>query len=84
MGLFDKLFGKTGKLDETSKNQIDTIQLVRTAEMLDEDKFWEIIQKSLKSTKSQDAQERYCLSPLISCANSEKQICTTKLGNNGK
>jgi hypothetical protein len=27
---------------------------------------------------------KYCLSPLISCTNSEKQICTTKLGKDDK
>ncbi len=64
VGLFDKLFGKTGKSNETSKIQTDTIKLVKTAEMLDEDKFWEIISKSLKSTKSQDAQERFLISEI--------------------
>jgi hypothetical protein len=47
MGLFDKLFGKTEKPNEASKITIDTTRLERTAEMLSEDRFWEIIGKSL-------------------------------------
>jgi hypothetical protein len=64
VGLFDKLFGKSAKPDETSKIQIDTSQLVKTAEMLDEDKYWEIVSKSLKSTNGQDAQEKFLISEI--------------------
>lgn len=64
VGLFDKLFGKTEKSDAALKTKIDTIQLEKTAEMLDEDKFWEIIGKSLKATKSQDAQEEYLIAEI--------------------
>lgn len=64
MGLLDRLFGKTEKSGETPKIQIDTTQLEKTAEMLDEDKFWEIINKSLQSTKNQDAQEEYLITEI--------------------
>lgn len=48
MGIFDNLFGK-------SNNQ----NLVKTGEMLSEDIFWSIIDRSLKNTKNQDEQEAY-------------------------
>ena len=64
MGLFDKLFGKTDKSDEKSQTKVDATQLTPTAEMLDEDKFWEIISKSLNTTKNQDEQEQYLISEI--------------------
>jgi hypothetical protein len=64
VGLFDKLFGKAVKSEESSKIQSDTSQLVKTAEMLNEDKFWEIIGRSLTSTRGQDAQEKYLISEI--------------------
>jgi hypothetical protein len=65
VGLFDKLFGKTENRDESPKIKSDTTQLVSTAEMLDEDIFWKIIDKSLKSTKNQDDQEQFLISEII-------------------
>lgn len=64
VGLFDNLFGKSEHSDETPKIRIDTTQITRTAEMLDEDKYWGIIDKSLKSTKNQDDQEQYLISEI--------------------
>lgn len=64
MGLFDKLFGKKEKNDDSSQNKLDTIQLVPTAEMLDEEKYWEIVDRSLKATRNQDAQEQYLRSEI--------------------
>ncbi|ATL49627.1 polymerase [Chitinophaga caeni] len=63
MGLFDKLFGKkenseSGQINNTN---IDTTQLTKTAEMLDEDLYWSIIDKSLKSTRNQDEQEQFLI-----------------------
>jgi hypothetical protein len=37
----------------------DTAQLSKTAEMLDEEKFWRIVDKSLKNSTSQESQEQY-------------------------
>ncbi|MEO7992519.1 MAG: DUF4240 domain-containing protein [Chryseolinea sp.] len=64
MGLFDKLLGKSGKQNEESKTNQDTTQLTKTAEMLDEENFWSIIDKSLKATKNQDDQEQFLASEL--------------------
>lgn len=64
MGLFDKFFGKAGKPDPTPKTEVDSTQLVKTAEMLGEDKFWSIIDKSLKSTTHQDDQEQYLIAEI--------------------
>lgn len=61
VGLFDNLFGKARKPDETSKIGIAAMQIAKTAEMLSEDKFWEIIDKSLKATQNQDDQEQYLI-----------------------
>jgi hypothetical protein len=61
MGLFDKLFGKkeTPKLIENNSINFDTTQLTKTVEMLDEDLYWSIIDKSLKNTSNQDDQEQF-------------------------
>jgi hypothetical protein len=64
VGLFDKLFGKTVNPGEPLKSEADTTRLVPTAEMLDEARFWEIIEKSLKATKNQDDQEQYLISEI--------------------
>lgn len=63
MGLFDKLFGKNEtSLPTDNKNvNFDTTQLVKTAEMLEEDVYWAIIEKSLKSTSNQDDQEQFLM-----------------------
>jgi len=62
--LFDKLFGKSDKSSQASSGEIDTTQLVITAEMLDEDKFWKVVENSRKSTSNQDAQEQYLVSEI--------------------
>lgn len=64
VGLFDKLFGKTDKSGQKSKSEYDTTQLAKTAEMLDEDLFWKIIDQSIKSTSNQDEQEEYLISEI--------------------
>lgn len=63
MGLFDKLFGKKETSQQTDKKvaNFDSTQLERTAEMLDEDLYWEIIQKSLESSSNQDDQEQFLI-----------------------
>ncbi len=55
MGFFDKLFGKK----ETSDSDAD--KLVKTAEMLDEDIYWTIIQKSLNATSNQEDREQFLI-----------------------
>jgi hypothetical protein len=63
MGLFDKLFGKkeTPKQTENKSMNFDTTQLTKTAEMLEEDLYWTIIDNSLKNTSNQDDQEHYLI-----------------------
>lgn len=63
MGLFDKLFGKKETPKQTENNSVnfDTTQLVKTAEMLDEDLYWIIIDKSLKNNSNQDDQEQFLI-----------------------
>ena len=46
---------------ESKPSNFDTTQLEKTAEMLDEDLFWSIIDKSLRSTKNQDDQEQFLI-----------------------
>ena len=41
--------------------RFDATKLTKTAEMLDEDIFWEIVDKSLKSTVDQDGQEQFLI-----------------------
>ncbi len=66
MGLFDKLFGKKETPQQTQNNvaQVDSTQLVKTSEMLAEDLYWKIIEKSLKNTSSQDEQEQFLINDL--------------------
>lgn len=59
MGLFDKLFGKDQ--NENKGVNFDATQLAKTAELLDEDLYWKIIDKSLKSTSDQDEQEQFLI-----------------------
>ena len=62
MGLFDKLFGKKNNSENQEQNyNSDTTKLTKTAEMLDENLFWSIIEKSLKNTRSQDEQEQFLI-----------------------
>jgi len=63
MGIFDKLFQKkeTPKQAETNPNHFDTTQLAKTADMLDEDLYWSLIDKSLKNTSSQNKQEHFLI-----------------------
>jgi hypothetical protein len=63
MGLFDKLFGAKESPDQ-QKNKpanLDTTQLVKTSEMLDEELYWAIVDKSLKKTTNQDDQEHFLI-----------------------
>ena len=73
MGLFDKLFGKKEASKQTENNPInfDTTQLSKTAEMLEEDLFWSIIDKSLKSTSNQDEQEQFLIKDLYDYIDNE-------------
>lgn len=51
------------KTDKTSSDS-DTTQLEKSAEMLDEDLYWSIIDKSLKQTNNQDDQEQLLISEI--------------------
>lgn len=66
MGLFDKLFGnkETSKQAENNAVNFDTTQLTKTAEMLDEDLYWSIIDLSLKNTSNQDSQEQFLINEI--------------------
>jgi hypothetical protein len=66
MGLFDKLFGKKESSKQTERNTIkfDSTQLSKTAEMLDEDLYWSIIETSLKNTSNQDDQEEFLINEI--------------------
>lgn len=63
MGLFDKLFGKNQT--ENKVVNFDTTELAKTAEMLDEDLYWQIIDKSLKNTSNQDDQEQFLIKEIF-------------------
>jgi len=56
MGLFDKLFGK--KKDEQPTPVADTSPIEKTAEMLDEDLFWEIVERTNPNMEEQDWHEQ--------------------------
>lgn len=59
MGFFNNLFGKNEKpVKPISK----AINLEKTAEMIDEDLYWKMIDASLKKSKNQDEQEQFLIS----------------------
>ena len=59
MGLFDKLFGKKASSNHGNNRAVnfDTSALTKTAEMLDEELYWSIVDLSLQNTSNQDEQE---------------------------
>lgn len=63
MGIFYKLFGKKDRNSGTGneKSAFDTTQLKKTAEMLDEEVFWKLINNSLKYSRNQAEQEAYLI-----------------------
>lgn len=60
MGLFDWLFGKKTGGQGRSAN-MGLVLPDKTAEMLDEEKFWSIVERSVKGTRHQDAQEAFLI-----------------------
>jgi hypothetical protein len=59
MGLFDKLSGKKNNSEKQEQNSNSgTTHLTKTAEMLDENLYWSIIDTSLKNSGNQDEQEQ--------------------------
>lgn len=62
MGIFDKLFGKKKNSgNQEHKLSSESPNLTRTAEMLDEDLYWSIIDSSLRQTSAQDDQEEFLI-----------------------
>lgn len=57
-------------LDDTSKDlpkshvDFDTSKLVKTSEMLDEDTYWSIVDRSVKSTSNQEEQEQFLIADI--------------------
>ncbi len=58
------LFGKKKNTEEQKEAASDTTPLFKTAEMLDEDLYWSIIDKSLKATDNQDDQEQFLINEI--------------------
>jgi Protein of unknown function (DUF4240) len=49
------------KQEANKPSTFDTTQLAKTAEMLDENLYWGIIEKSLKNTNNQDEQQHFLI-----------------------
>lgn len=78
MGIFGNLFGKQkSSAKQEQKMNFDSTQLVKTAEMLDEDLYWSIIDKSLKHTNDQDSQEQFLIKEI--CSLTPKQMIGFRL-----
>lgn len=60
MGLFGKLFGKS-QSDKEISSQPNFSNIEKTAEMLDENIFWNIVDNSLKNTNNQKNQEAFLI-----------------------
>jgi uncharacterized protein YjaZ len=63
MGLFERFFANKENTQQTKEHTSanDINQLKKTAEMLDENMFWNIIEKSLRNTKNQEDQEQFLI-----------------------
>ena len=64
MGLLDKIFGKISNNKLTSNENNDLNQIPLTSEMLNEDKFWAIIENSLRNTTNEDEQELFLINEI--------------------
>ncbi|NOS91678.1 MAG: DUF4240 domain-containing protein [Cyclobacteriaceae bacterium] len=65
MGILDNFF-RSKWIEKTNVNaKADTSDLLPTAELLEEMKFWDIISKSIKSTKNQEDQEEFLIRELM-------------------
>lgn len=58
MGFFDRLFGNK-QYSSKQPSPADTTVLSKTAEMLDEDLYWSIIDQSLRNSHNQDEQATF-------------------------
>ncbi|GEN78197.1 hypothetical protein [Chryseobacterium hagamense] len=63
MGLFGKLFGKS-QAGKKISGQPNFSNIQKTAEILDENIFWNIIDHSLKSTDNQTEQEAFLINDI--------------------
>lgn len=68
MGFFNNFFGKKDQSEQTLKSNFDSLKIEKTAEMLDEDLYWKIIDNSLKNSKNQDGQEKFLISEISKLA----------------
>lgn len=57
----DKSVLEKETIAEIPRVVIDTLSLLKTSEMLDEDKFWLIIEHSLQKSQNQDEQEHFLI-----------------------
>ena len=57
MGLFDKIFRSVGSND-------GSLIVTKTAEILDEDLYWKLVEESLKNSIDQDQQEQFLIKRL--------------------
>lgn len=71
MGLFDKLFGKKENQTASKSPDFDTTLLAKTAQMLDEDLYWNIIGKSLEKTTNQEDQEEFLINEIEKLTSAE-------------
>lgn len=66
------LFGKNEKSEPVTTPKADSLRLEKTAEMLDENLFWKIVDSSVKNSSNQNEQEKYLVSEISKL--SPKQI----------
>lgn len=64
MGFFKDLFGKNVDVKKIENIKSDSLKLEKTAEMLDEDFFWKIVQSSIDNSKNKEAQEKYLINEI--------------------
>lgn len=60
----DELVTSTDSIVDAPKINLDSIQFKASSEMLDEEKYWAIIEKSIKETTNQEDQEIFLVSEI--------------------
>jgi hypothetical protein len=71
MGLFDKVFGRSEKTQQKQDKLNDISIPGKTSQMMDEQKFWNLIERSLQNSTNQDEQEPWLISELQKLSNEE-------------
>ena len=64
MGLFDKILGRSEKTPQNQDKLYDKSTPAKTSKMMDEQQFWNIVERSLRNSTNPDEQEAWLINEL--------------------